>query len=111
MDRQIQLVESVIQTEDLEVIRREADNLDKINGNFGNSYNKFLELSHDAKELSNFDEMVQMDEKVFNIKHNICSWFIRNNEKSSSRSSSTKSKGSSKSYSSHKKHTSEKSQL
>ena len=74
LSRQLQLIQSVMETDDTDFLRSELSNLDKMYTSFTDSYTRLLELTQDVGRIpDNLQDIAVIDAQVFDTKKRICS--------------------------------------
>ena len=89
---QLLLVESAMQTDDPEFIRKESQNLDKIYDDYLSNCGGVMEMLDEDNVCNALDDSANIDEMVFKTKQKMCLWLAQNKDTNRSCSSSSSSK-------------------
>ena len=96
---QLNLIDSALTTEDVELVRTETANLDLIFAELNESSASYEDIIRGSEKQAHTVWMNEVDANVFKKKQDVCSWLINHNECASRKSSRSSRKSSSKSSS------------
>ena len=104
---QLSLIDSALATNDVELVRSETANLDRVFAELSESSNLYEDVIFDSEKYAHSVWINEVDGNVFKKKQEVCSWLVNHNECASRKSSrsgrSSNSKSSKSSKSSHSK--------
>ena len=87
LSRQVDLMNDVLATDDVDMIKRESTNLDRVLANLVDAHSRLMEVIDGEQSESQAKWMEQIDAEVFHIKQQVCTQLIQHNERASSQSS------------------------
>ena len=92
---QLSLIDSSLATEDVELVRTETANLDRIFSEFSEASGSYDEFILDDEKSAHSRWLDEIDSNVFKKKQEVCLWLVNHSECTSSRKSSRSSNKSS----------------
>ena len=81
--RQLRLVEDTIQNNNYKAIKQESKSLERMYSDFTHSYTNLLEYSQEVGLPKDIEDIVTLDEKVFEAKERVCLWLSSRDNSSS----------------------------
>ena len=94
IQRQCDLFSDLLLSTDVNMVHKESANLDMRLSEAVELHNRLLELLHEDEHLGHLNEHAQIDDQVFAMKHQICSWLKSQDIASRSGRSSSRRSGS-----------------